>query len=56
MRERLTRLPLKMDAPERVLCQAHVQARPVTDFLHENGELYVAFFFIIIIFCNFLGL
>lgn len=36
VRERLTRLPLKMDAPERVLCQAHVQARPVVDFLHEN--------------------
>lgn len=39
MRERFTRLPLKMDAPERVLSQAHVQARPVCDFLHENGWL-----------------
>ncbi|XP_057965255.1 cell cycle checkpoint protein RAD17 isoform X2 [Malania oleifera] len=36
VRERFTRLPLKMDAPEKVLCQAHVQARPVADFLHEN--------------------
>ncbi|KAJ6398309.1 hypothetical protein OIU77_019165 [Salix suchowensis] len=31
-----SRLSLKMDAPEKVLCQAHGQARPVTDFLHEN--------------------
>ncbi|XP_034682676.1 cell cycle checkpoint protein RAD17 isoform X4 [Vitis riparia] len=42
VRERLTRLPLKMDAPERVLCQAHVQARPVVDFLHENATSYEA--------------
>uniref|UniRef100_A0A5B7BVV3 Uncharacterized protein n=2 Tax=Davidia involucrata TaxID=16924 RepID=A0A5B7BVV3_DAVIN len=25
-----------MDAPEKVLCQAHGQARPIADFLHEN--------------------
>lgn len=55
MRERLTRLPLKMDAPERVLCQAHVQARPVVDFLHENGELQVALF-LNIFFHHYLGL
>lgn len=36
LRERFMRLPLKMEAPEKVLCQAHVQARPVADFLHEN--------------------
>lgn len=36
VRENFSRLPLKMDAPEKVLCQAHGQARPVTDFLHEN--------------------
>ncbi|KAK9285916.1 hypothetical protein L1049_025117 [Liquidambar formosana] len=36
VRERFTRLPLKMDAPEKVLCQAHGQARPIADFLHEN--------------------
>lgn len=47
VRKRLTRLPLKMDAPERILCQAHVQARSVADFLNENGELQVALFFII---------
>ncbi|KAJ7953153.1 cell cycle checkpoint protein RAD17 [Quillaja saponaria] len=34
--ERLARLPLKMDAPEKVLCQAHGQPRPIADFLHEN--------------------
>uniref|UniRef100_A0A5B6ZLV5 Uncharacterized protein n=1 Tax=Davidia involucrata TaxID=16924 RepID=A0A5B6ZLV5_DAVIN len=37
LRERFARLPLKMDAPEKVLCQAHGQARPIADFLHENG-------------------
>lgn len=31
------RLPLKMDAPEKVLSQAHGQAGRVVDFLHENG-------------------
>ncbi|XP_016651764.1 PREDICTED: cell cycle checkpoint protein RAD17 isoform X1 [Prunus mume] len=36
VREGLSRLPLKMDAPEKILCQAHGQARPVADFLHEN--------------------
>ncbi|KAJ6413268.1 hypothetical protein OIU84_006127 [Salix udensis] len=36
VRENFSRLSLKMDAPEKVLCQAHGQARPVTDFLHEN--------------------
>ncbi|KAK7376131.1 hypothetical protein VNO78_34985 [Psophocarpus tetragonolobus] len=36
MRERLSRLPLKMDVPEKILCQAHVQPGPVADFLHEN--------------------
>ncbi|KAL5752461.1 hypothetical protein ACOSP7_022646 [Xanthoceras sorbifolium] len=33
---KFSRLPFKMDAPEKVLCQAHGQARPVADFLHEN--------------------
>ncbi|KAJ4843308.1 hypothetical protein Tsubulata_030216 [Turnera subulata] len=41
MREKFCRLPLKMDAPEIVLCQAHGQARPVADFLHENGKSYL---------------
>ncbi|KAM0970226.1 hypothetical protein ACFX13_018594 [Malus domestica] len=36
VREGLSRLPLKMDAPEKILCQAHGQARPIADFLHEN--------------------
>lgn len=36
LRERFRRLPLKMDAPEKVLCQAYGQARPVAEFLHEN--------------------
>ncbi|KAK9136487.1 hypothetical protein Syun_015817 [Stephania yunnanensis] len=36
LRERFTRLPLMMAAPEMVLDQAHGQARVVTDFLHEN--------------------
>lgn len=34
--ERFSRLPLKMDVPEKILCQAHVQPGPVADFLHEN--------------------
>ncbi|KAK3224354.1 hypothetical protein Dsin_011379 [Dipteronia sinensis] len=33
---KFSRLPFKMDDPEMVLCQAHGQARPVADFLHEN--------------------
>lgn len=37
MQERFSRLPLKMDVPEKILCQAHVQPGPVADFLHENG-------------------
>ncbi|XP_021727601.1 cell cycle checkpoint protein RAD17-like [Chenopodium quinoa] len=36
LKEEFTRLPLKMDAPEKVLCQAYGQARPVAEFLHEN--------------------
>ncbi|KAK4583920.1 hypothetical protein RGQ29_021870 [Quercus rubra] len=36
VRDKFSRLPLKMDAPEKVLCQAHGQARPIADFLHEN--------------------
>ncbi|XP_047311250.1 cell cycle checkpoint protein RAD17 isoform X2 [Impatiens glandulifera] len=36
VKDKLARLPLKMDAPETILCQAHGQARPVADFLHEN--------------------
>lgn len=39
VREGLSRLPLKMDAPEKILCQAHGQARPIADFLHENGNV-----------------
>jgi hypothetical protein len=35
--ERFSRLPLKMDVPEKILCQAHAQPGPVADFLHENG-------------------
>lgn len=38
MQEGLSRLPLKMDTPEKILCQAHAQARPLADFLHENGK------------------
>ncbi|XP_062102674.1 cell cycle checkpoint protein RAD17 isoform X1 [Humulus lupulus] len=36
VQERLARLPLKLDAPEKILCQAHGQARPIADFLNEN--------------------
>ncbi|KAK1423558.1 hypothetical protein QVD17_18862 [Tagetes erecta] len=36
LKEDFTRLPMKMDAPERVLGQAHGQARPIADFLQEN--------------------
>lgn len=41
MQERLSRLPLKMDVPEKILCQAHVQPGPVADFLHENGIFFI---------------
>ncbi|EFH43031.1 predicted protein [Arabidopsis lyrata subsp. lyrata] len=34
--DEFARLPLKMDAPEKVLSQAHGQAGRVVDFLHEN--------------------
>ncbi|KAK8944918.1 Cell cycle checkpoint protein RAD17 [Platanthera zijinensis] len=36
LEDKYVRKPLKMDAPEKVLSQAYGQARPVTDFLHEN--------------------
>ncbi|XP_058098918.1 cell cycle checkpoint protein RAD17 isoform X2 [Magnolia sinica] len=36
LQERFVRFPLKMDAPEKVLSQAHGQARRIADFLHEN--------------------
>ncbi|XP_068646811.1 cell cycle checkpoint protein RAD17 isoform X2 [Aristolochia californica] len=36
LKERLARYPLKMDAPENILSQAHGQASQVADFLHEN--------------------
>ncbi|KAL4569050.1 hypothetical protein LXL04_024677 [Taraxacum kok-saghyz] len=36
LKEEFTRLPMKMDVPERVLGQAHGQARTIADFLHEN--------------------
>lgn len=36
LNEKFARLNLKMDAPEKVLCKAYGQARPVADFLHEN--------------------
>ncbi|XP_074296321.1 cell cycle checkpoint protein RAD17-like isoform X2 [Silene latifolia] len=36
LKEAFTRLPLKMDAPEKVLSQAYGQAKPVADFLFEN--------------------
>lgn len=36
LRAKFSRLPIKMDSPERILSQAHGQARPVADFLHEN--------------------
>ncbi|KAL9229617.1 hypothetical protein vseg_005065 [Gypsophila vaccaria] len=36
LKEEFTRLPLKMDAPEKVLSQAYGQARPVAEFLFEN--------------------
>ncbi|KAJ4964106.1 hypothetical protein NE237_024045 [Protea cynaroides] len=36
LREKFARLPLKMEAPEKILDQAHGKARPIADFLHEN--------------------
>ncbi|KAL2520377.1 Cell cycle checkpoint protein RAD17 [Forsythia ovata] len=36
LKDKFVRLPLKMDAPEIVLCQAHGQTRAIADFLHEN--------------------
>ncbi|CAK9320767.1 unnamed protein product [Citrullus colocynthis] len=36
VQESLLRRPLNMDPPEKILCQAHGQARPIADFLHEN--------------------
>lgn len=43
VQERFARLPLKMDAPERVLCQSHGQARPIADFLNENGDSFLTY-------------
>ena len=40
LKEKFSRCQIKMDDPELVLCQAHGQARLVTDFLHENGNPY----------------
>ncbi|OWM68211.1 hypothetical protein CDL15_Pgr004693 [Punica granatum] len=37
IRDKYLRLPLKMDSPEKVLGQAHGQARPIAEFLHENA-------------------
>ncbi|XP_052195659.1 cell cycle checkpoint protein RAD17 isoform X2 [Diospyros lotus] len=36
VKKRFARPALKMEAPEKVLCKAYGQARPVADFLHEN--------------------
>ncbi|KAK9064996.1 hypothetical protein SSX86_016379 [Deinandra increscens subsp. villosa] len=36
LKDDFARLPMKMDTPERVLGQAHGQARPIVDFLQEN--------------------
>ncbi|CAA0813435.1 Cell cycle checkpoint protein RAD17 [Striga hermonthica] len=36
LKEKFIRRPLKMDAPELVLSQAHGQARSMADFIHEN--------------------
>ncbi|XP_042483455.1 cell cycle checkpoint protein RAD17 isoform X2 [Macadamia integrifolia] len=36
LKEKFARLPLKMEAPEKILDQAHGKARPIADFLHEN--------------------
>lgn len=40
--EKFSRLPFKMDYPEKILCQAHGQSRPITDFLHENGNFFLS--------------
>lgn len=45
LKDKYVRKPLKMDAPEEIIYQAFGQARPVTDFLHENGELLLLVFF-----------
>ncbi|XP_024925496.3 cell cycle checkpoint protein RAD17 isoform X2 [Ziziphus jujuba] len=42
VRKELSRLPLKMEAPEKILCQAHGQARPIADFLHENVQDFLS--------------
>ncbi|XP_042435096.1 cell cycle checkpoint protein RAD17-like isoform X2 [Zingiber officinale] len=36
LKERYSRKPMKMDAPEKVVSQAHGEAQTVSDFLHEN--------------------
>lgn len=38
-----------MDVPEKVLCQAHGQARPIADFLHENGKLFYMYLCVIML-------
>lgn len=44
LKERYSRKPMKMDAPEKVISQAHGEAQTITDFLHENGScLSIAF-------------
>lgn len=47
LKDRYKRFPLKMDSPERVLSQAHGQARPVSDFLHENGKYPSLFIYLL---------
>ncbi|XP_011078939.1 cell cycle checkpoint protein RAD17 [Sesamum indicum] len=42
LKEKFVRCPLKMDAPELVLRQAHGQARLIADFLHENVQDFVS--------------
>ncbi|KAM7262893.1 hypothetical protein ACFE04_000576 [Oxalis oulophora] len=42
VRDDLRRFPIKMDAPEKILCQAHGQARPIADFLHENVMEFIS--------------
>jgi len=42
VKKRFARPALKMDPPEKVLCKAYGQARPVADFLHENGNISTA--------------
>ncbi|KMZ64490.1 Cell cycle checkpoint protein RAD17 [Zostera marina] len=36
LHEKFTRSPLKMDSPEEIILQGHIQARQITDYLHEN--------------------